>query len=391
MQNLLEWLFSPLTGLNIESLYSQHQPVIDFILYLCILVYASRVALSRIYPNEQGRKLGIIVGTILAVSLSAAERSIGFSLKSFGPIAAGIIILMVSLVIYNLMRQVGAGHASGGSISLIVTYFTMRAVSPGFFLWAQRNEWAGYLHMILSLAVIVSVWRVIIALLSTSDLSSLKRSVSKTSFGKNEFIDSYKREDLSGLSIVKQKLKKLTIQGKRECRAVIRILEQVAEIIQKHCNEPQMVQPACKVLNNILAREHILKSEIVRIRNANESLTGLNLSGYDDLARKFERLDKKQQSKLRRLFDEEREKTGVTESIRGVSLSSENYLKEADQCIRGACQALMVGQPRQALSLIQKGIELETAISGLMDDLKKQEKMLIRSLRRHMARLEASK
>ena len=51
----------------------------------------------------------------------------------------------------------------------------------------------------------------------------------------------------------------------------------------------------------------------------------------------------------------------------------------------------MAGQPRQALSLIQKAIELETAISGLMDDLKKQEKMLIRSLRRHMARLEASK
>ena len=121
---------------------------------------------------------------------------------------------MVSLVIYNLMRQVGAGHASGGSISLIVTYFTMRAVSPGFFLWAQGNEWAGYLHMILSLAVIVSVWRVIIALLSSSDLSSLKRSVSKTSFGKNEFIDSYKREDLSGLSIVKTKAEEINDSGK---------------------------------------------------------------------------------------------------------------------------------------------------------------------------------
>lgn len=92
-----------------------------------------------------------------------------------------------------------------------------------------------------------------------------------------------------------------------------------------------------------------------------------------------------------RLFIEERDKTGITEAIRGISLSPENYLKEADRSIRGAGQSLLNGRQGESLSLLRRAMELETAISGLLDDLKKQEKILIRSLRRHIARLEASK
>ncbi|MDH5649992.1 MAG: hypothetical protein OEY67_10095 [Gammaproteobacteria bacterium] len=391
MQNLLEWLFSPLTGLDIESLYNQHQPVIDFILYLCILVYASRVALSRIYPGTHGRKLGIIVGTILAISLSAAQRSIGFSIKSFGPIAAGIIILVVSLVMYNLMRQVGAGHMAGGSISLIVTYFTMRAVSPGFFLWAQRNEWAGYLHMILSLAVIISVWRVIFSIFGSDSLSNLKQAASASNYGVSEFVESYKQGDLSGIGTVKAKLEKLTIKGKRECKKVIAILEQVLDILGKHGSNPKVIRSTSKVLNDILSREHTLKSELARIREVNEDITGYNLSKYDDLAAGFNRLSKEQKAKVRTLLAEEREKTGYTETIRGISLNAQNYLNESEQCIRQACKFLAADQSREALALIRRSIDLEKAMDLLLDDLWKQEKMLVQSLRKHIARLEASK
>ncbi len=168
-------------------------------------------------------------------------------------------------------------------------------------------------------------------------------------------------------------------------------MEQVSEIIKKHGNDPRLVRPACKVLDNILAQEHILKSELAQFQNANQNLARLNLSSYGDLANKYNRLNSNQKAKLRQLLTEEREKTGFTETIRGISLTSETYLKEADQSIRGACERLIAGQPREALQWITKAIELETAIDTLLEDVKKHEKMMIRSLRRHLARLEASK
>lgn len=388
---MLDKVFSPLSGFNVESLYHRYQAAVDFVLYAAILIFACRTALSRMYPDQYGKSLGTVLGVILAIALSTVADRIGFNIKAFGPIAAGIIILMVSLVLYNLMRQSGTGHLASGSIALIVTYFSLRAVMPGFFLWAEQNQWAGYLHSILFLAVLVSIGKVAKSLFGTNTLSSLKSSVRNNPFGKSEFIKSYEKEEVSEIGFVKKKLERLTIQGKRECMKVIRILEQVIEIVQQHGRERQVIEPACKVLNNILAREHVLKSNIAKIRSANESLTGFNLSGYDDLLKKYEALDKKQKSKLGRLFAEERDKTGVTEAIRGISLSAENHLKEADRSIRGACQSLVNGRSGETLSLLRRAIALETAISGLLGDLKKQEKMLIRSLRRHLARLEASK
>ena len=92
MQTILDTVFSPFDRLNLETLYTKYHVGIDFILYAFVLVYACRLSLNRIYPNGQGKNLGTVVGIVLAVSLGASEQTLGFSARSFGPIAAGIVI-----------------------------------------------------------------------------------------------------------------------------------------------------------------------------------------------------------------------------------------------------------------------------------------------------------
>lgn len=377
--------------MSVESLYNRYHDGIDFVLYLFILIYACRAALARMYPDRHGKSLGTVVGIILAISLMLVQRSIGFSIRSFGPIAAGIIALLIAMTVYNLLRQAGMDHATGGSTALVVTYFTIRAVLPDFFLWADRNEWAGYLHGILFLSILVAIWKLIKSIFDFGGVSSLKQAVSSTPFGVTDFVDSYKKEDLGELEFIRSKLSNLSVHGKRECKNVIRVLEQVADIIKTHGNDPRLARPACKVLDNILAQEHILKSELAQLQNANQNLARLNLSGYGDLANKYNRLNSDQKAKLKELLAEEREKAGFTETIKGISQTAESRLKEADQCIRGACQRLMAGQPQEALSWINKAIELEASIDTLLEEVRKHEKTMIRSLRKHFARLEASK
>jgi hypothetical protein len=48
-----------------------------------------------------------------------------FSLRSFGAIAAGILIFLVGLVIFYLIKSVNAGYSAAGAFSFIITYFLL--------------------------------------------------------------------------------------------------------------------------------------------------------------------------------------------------------------------------------------------------------------------------
>ena len=90
--DILEGLFRPFYGLDIPSFYGRYHPVIDFFLYSAVFVSVARLTLDKAFPGKPGKALAVAIGLILALSLSIAERNLGFSIRSFGPIAAGIIV-----------------------------------------------------------------------------------------------------------------------------------------------------------------------------------------------------------------------------------------------------------------------------------------------------------
>ena len=110
IQGLLDTILSPLQGLNISFLYDRYSSAIDFTVYALVLVYACRIGLARTFGEAHSKSLGTVIGLMLAVSLSIAGKTLGFNLRSFGPIAAMIVLLILGLVIYNMMRHAGVGH-----------------------------------------------------------------------------------------------------------------------------------------------------------------------------------------------------------------------------------------------------------------------------------------
>ena len=86
-----------------------------------------KVTLSRRFGGREGKVLSVIIGLALALSLSLLEYRLGFSIRSFGPIAAGILLFLVGMVIFYLVKSVGAGGISSGSIAFVVTYFLIMA------------------------------------------------------------------------------------------------------------------------------------------------------------------------------------------------------------------------------------------------------------------------
>jgi hypothetical protein len=150
-----------------------------------------------------------------------------FSLKSFGPIAAGIVIILVGLMIFYLIKSVNAGYPAAGAISFIITYFLISATVPNFFLWVEENQWTEWVHLGLVIALIVSFWKVVSSLWSRGSMQSWGRSLERSHglmLGPRENIDREKND----WSLIKHKLKRITkrgIKGRKEIVGGLSVLK----------------------------------------------------------------------------------------------------------------------------------------------------------------------
>jgi len=89
IQKLLEFVLEPLADLNIAALFDVYHAPIDFILYLVLMTFIARISLSRMFDDPHARRVSMVVGLMLAISLATMEQTLGFSLRSFGPLNPG--------------------------------------------------------------------------------------------------------------------------------------------------------------------------------------------------------------------------------------------------------------------------------------------------------------
>lgn len=382
-------LFSPLADLDIGYLYDHYHAAIDFVLYLLVLVIGCRVALARMFPGEHGKHLGTVIGIVLAISLSTAEQTLGFSMRSFGPIAAGLVILMVALVVYNMMRHAGAGHVACSATALIVTYFSMRAVLPGFFLWAEKSEWANYMHTLLIVSVLVGIWRIIQTLFRPPEVSAIRHASETVPDESRKFFDFSRKQDKTEWRTVHNWMRKLTVKGKRECKKIINLLEQVRDVIMEHGADQQAAIFICKALNDLKAREHVLITQLERIRDVDVRLSRFDVSQFQKLKETYDHLNKKQQAECKQMFAEERQKLGAEQAIENFAARAETYAVEFDHCIDSACGCLQAGRSTDAAEWVGRAIEQEKEAEKLIQDMRQHERSLLSVLGRQIAELEA--
>ena len=387
---MLDTLFSPLVGLDIDALYGRYHTGVDFVLYLFILIVACRAALAKTFPGRHGRSLGTVIGVVLAISLSAVERTLGFTMRSFGPIAAGVVTMAVGLVVYNMTRHVGCGHTAGAATALIVTYFTMRSVMPGFYLWAQGNQWAGYLHALVVLAVLVALWRFISALFGPHEMSVLKRATRAVAPGSDGFARIARREDEAELRTIEGQMKPLTVAGRKECGKLIEALETNRDIVKRHGGDKRATEMVCGALAEIKRRERTVMSELERIKRMDARLLRFDLSEYRDLSKAYKQMNKKQRAVCKRMYAEERHKAEIENNIRRLAARAEAYAVQFDQCIDHTCASLQADSIRDAEGWLERSIEQEHEAEKLLEAIREQEKKLLRLVEKQIYELKAA-
>jgi hypothetical protein len=104
---------NPFEGLVIGDLFETVLP--DFVLAFAFFTSVAYAVLGKRFGQQRPAiAMSATIGFALSVGLVWWERSTGFSIKDLGAIAVGFAVIILALIMYQSIRQVGGSWAGAG-------------------------------------------------------------------------------------------------------------------------------------------------------------------------------------------------------------------------------------------------------------------------------------
>ncbi len=137
-ENFLDYIFRPLGGINVAGFYENYWYAIDFILYMIVFLGISRVSLEKHFTGRGGQALVLVMGIMLTIAMTWFASSIDFRIVDLWPIAAGIFIAIIAILIFRLIAHQGGNLKAGVATAYVITFLTIQAIMPELF---GRDGW----------------------------------------------------------------------------------------------------------------------------------------------------------------------------------------------------------------------------------------------------------
>lgn len=132
-ENLLESIFSPLKGIDIAEFYEDYSTLIDFAVYVILFTSLTKVAKPDHFKNRAGNSAMIVIGIILAISLSVFTKKIGFQLGNIGPFAFFVLLIFATVFIFRAFtKNSDISKRLAGSIAYMFVYLMIMMINKDF-------------------------------------------------------------------------------------------------------------------------------------------------------------------------------------------------------------------------------------------------------------------
>ena len=161
-RNFLNDIFEPFKNVDVAETYDRYQPFIDAFIYFLVFISVAKVTLAKRFSGPGGNALVASIGIILAIAMSFWSAEVGFSIKQFGIVAAGLFIGIVFFSIFALIRHQGGNVAAASALGYVLVFLLVLGIMPGFV--DQIKNTTG-LSTIWGIANIVFVIALVIALM----------------------------------------------------------------------------------------------------------------------------------------------------------------------------------------------------------------------------------
>lgn len=379
--NAFNTLFLPLQYLDISIFYNAYHYWIDFFIFLCLFVSVGKITLGRRFSGREGKILSVVVGFVLALSLSLLEYRLGFSIRFLGPIAAGILIFLVGIIIFYLVKSVGAGSTSSGSIAFVFTYFFVRAAVPELFLWAENNPLFALLHIAFVAALIISIWKIIGSLSSGRDIKTLARTLENASTpnpGPRRNTEGEKQE----IHLIKRDLRHITKKGVKEGSNIIEQLEEIKTIIEKYGSTDRAKHLIAEKINAIASNENLILKQLAYLKDLSQRIEDFDFRSFKELRAKWDEVPEKEREILKEEILLGKNKIVSEEGLRqleSVLFKNDNNFR---LCLSNAVQCLRSNQPVQAEDWLLKAINCEKGAMNIFKEMKDIEDKLLKLTKR---------
>ena len=381
----LNWVFSPLEYLNLTGTYEKYTALIDLFIYVLIFTGSAQVSLGKRFPGTGGRAITAGIGISLSVAMVIAEEKFGFSLKSFGPVAAGVLILLFGIMIYRLVHFAGMARPASAGLAYLAIFLAMFAIAPDLF--EGLDDSAPFLSATLAIALLLAFGLSISSLFPGDGARAFRMKL-------REIRDTYpgraRQQGAIGNEIrfVKRWVQPAAKKNFETSELVLHDLGSVAEAIRKYGHIPQARRAIAERMASIFPKEHELQGNIQNLRTMINKLLELDLSLFSETSReRVEGMSPEEKDLMKKELRDEIQRLEIEKRILAIE-------KDLDQCIQEICQSLNdaggelnAGRVEQALQLINRAIDREKAITRLSHEIMKLEYELL-ALAKRDSRIE---
>ena len=386
--NPFDTLFHPFHNLEISTFYNVYHYWIDFFIFLCLFISIARLTLGQKFGGREGKALSVVVGLALALSLSLMEYKTGFSVKSFGPIAAGILILVVGMVLFYLIKAIGAGNTGAGSFAFVITYFLIRATLPEFFQSLEGNSWFAWFDLGLMVAVLISIWKIISSFWSGRDMKSFGRVLERSRSPENTNLRRNTNDEKQEMSLIKRDLRGITKEGMKEGGNILDRLREMVRIIEEYGSTDKARQLIAEKLNQIAAKENFILKQVARLRDLSNKIEDFDIRYFKEIQARWDKVPDREKDIVREEILLEKNKIITEKELKEMEASLIKNDNDFRYSISAAVECLKSNQPQQARDWILKAIRCEEIAATIFKNMKNIEGRLLKLTKREFKTLK---
>lgn len=378
--SLFAELLSPFETTNFSDIYDTYYSIIDFIIYTVLFVGLSQVTIGKRFESRGGKAVVIAIGLVLAIGLAISETYIGFNLRSFGPLAAAIFIFLVGLVIFLGIKSAGMEIVGAASITLVITYFSIRSVSPSFFDYMINNQYLSWLHSIILIAVLISIYKLFRLFFFKKD--AIKENSSE-GFFKNvsskpkDFFNQLK-EEKNEKNFIQKKLEKITSDVGKDSKQIISDLIEIRKLIHEFGSSEKGKELISRKVESIIPRERMIHLKIKALRELVKKISNFDIQNFQNLQNDYNALPVNERKFLEKKLKTEWKKLDVEKQL----LKLEEVLRKYDHSFNHHLELLIVSlrsnKIKSAVEQIDETIKIEKNLFKTIKQMEQLEKKLER-------------
>jgi len=388
----LEELLKSFEYLEISFLYNNYSFIIDAVIAFLIFFGVAKVTLGKRFEGRGGRAIIIGIGLALSMGFLLMEKSLNFSLRSFGPLAVGIILLLVGFVLYGLLLSLGFNHTNSLCLAYIIDYLSLRLVAPNIFDWIANT--APFINGILGLGFLMALFKLIFSLFSRNSLKSISSKLpSKPNIKSNtEDYDKEMEEDKEEVDIIKSRLIKPTKKEIKDSEEMIETINEMIKLIEEYGTTPHAIRELSNYLVKIRDKEHYAMVYFNYINKIMDKIGRFDNEFYTTLKAECETAQGSEQKRLKKKeIEAEEKKREIEEVIEKIEKLILQHTKKFRQCINYAVQNLRNNNPNEAIKCLKESLKIESKIKDLFEQIKELERDLKKITKRNFRFLRKEK